>query len=256
MVRLLVIDFDFFFPVHDVGEPDWWLYDWDHRESVAVGLQTCLWESRGSMFLQVHGMLPATSGAETSFWDRWTFTPETTLYVSDSNVYSLAEPVRADVEVVHLFDAHHDLGYKPHRGKLYTCENWGLWYARERIPVHVHYPAWRTQVFTAEEYCLAKRRRYPVTRAFDDPTLQLTFDRIHVCRSGAWVPPWCEDAFWGFVQRCPVATPVQYVQDMTPRVWDMDAAHAQVAIRSRLDAMEAAGLFATTPTPSAHGDDD
>jgi hypothetical protein len=235
MVRLLVIDFDFFFPVRDVGESDWWLYDWDHRESMGAELQTLIWESRGSMFLQTHGILPSTTGAETSFWQRWTFAPETVLYVSDSNVLSLAEPVRADVHVVHLFDAHHDLGYNPHRGIRYTCENWGLWYARHGIPFHVHYPLWRAEVFTNEDWCLAERRRYPVTRAFDDPTLQLTFDRIHVCRSGTWVPPWCEDAFWDFIQRCPVAKSAQYVQDITPRSWNMEAAQEQVAIRRRLE---------------------
>lgn len=45
-----------------------------------------------------------------------------------------------------------------------------------------------------------------------DPRME--FDAVSICRSGAWVPAWCDEQFVEFVKSCPVGEIVE-VQDGT-----------------------------------------
>ena len=61
--------------------------------------------------------------------------------------------------------------------------------------LHHRYPVWRTAAFELEPEPVV-----PVDRAFDDGTVPpVVFDAVFVCRSGAWVPPWHDQAFIDFV---------------------------------------------------------
>jgi hypothetical protein len=218
-MRLLVIDFDSFFPVVEPPDEGWPLYDWGHSERWHPSLLDSLWVSRAVTFVRNGMALPRTSGLERTFWSRFQIHSRAAYYVSDSNVWSIAPQVRRGVTDVVLFDAHHDCGYKETLADRYSCEDWGLWYIAHGIPLTVYYPQWRKHVFTTEEFCYGERALYPPTRTFDDNAQHGTIGRIHACRSGAWVPPWCEAAFWRFVRACPARQQPRYLGPLAKRPW-------------------------------------
>jgi hypothetical protein len=218
-MRLLVVDFDSFFPFIDPPDDGWEFYDWGHSEGWSPSLLQTLWVSRATMFVQNNMPLPCTSGLERSFWHRFQIHPRASYYVSDSNVWSICPKVRQRVSEVMLFDAHHDCGYRKELVSRYSCEDWALWYLARHIPLTVNYPHWRQHVFAMEDFCYGEQGAFPLTRRFDDNASQIPVGRIHVCRSSAWVPPWCEKAFWRFVHACPAKKKPQYLGGISKRLW-------------------------------------
>ena len=69
----------------------------------------------------------------------------------------------------------------------------------ERFRLEVVYPPWRTKV-----ECIESGPLIPVDRRIDDGTNPTrVYDAVYVCRSGAWVPPWCDDQFQQFLEGYP-----------------------------------------------------
>lgn len=209
--HLLVIDWDYFFANPcDGGEyrdPQVLLYDWGHIENDFH--VTDVWPHRAQGFL-THGLeLPGVSGY-TGFWDRFRLAEGVELAVCDSNAYAgLVQPSAAadadEFASVWLYDAHHDAGYHNstldawrESGQL-SCENWMIDHHEAGASLHVRYPTWKVHAFSAEPTPWV-----PVDRAIDDgSTPPVTFDRVLLCRSGAWVPPWCDQDFAAFVEQFP-----------------------------------------------------
>lgn len=221
-LNLLVVDWDFFFPnptlsvrFQEFEQPV--LYMWDHRETPFHQSST-VWANRASGFL-LNGMeLPQVAGWE-GFWDRFTFSEDGVQFlVGDSNLHAgriMPSSLELDEEwgleedrwaVVSLWDAHHDCGYKSTgsfekwqaRGTL-TCEDWMLQHHAAGSRLEVTYPAWRGAVEGIEPEPLV-----PVDRRLDDGTNpDRTYHAVYVCRSGAWVPPWCDDQFSKFTDAAP-----------------------------------------------------
>jgi len=64
--------------------------------------------------------------------------------------------------------------------------------------LHVRYPIWRQNALGEPTPPI------PVDRAFDDGSSPpIKFHTVLACRSGAWVPPWCDDQFMDFVNAYP-----------------------------------------------------
>ena len=105
--RLLVVDFDFFFPNPlDAGAADTRslrLYDWGHAENVIH--REVIWPLRAAAFTAEDLPLPRCQPT-TGFWDRFTLHTDQ-LPIADSNAYggplawegSIAELVLFDVSV-------------------------------------------------------------------------------------------------------------------------------------------------------------
>lgn len=240
MKRLLVIDWDYFFKVSEPPAPGWPLYDWGHNENWAPAMQSSLWQRRAVAFLRNQIPLPGLSGLEQTFWNRFTFTTRTQLFVSESNFASMLPSVRRGITDVVLFDAHHDGGYKERLGNHWTCENWAIWYGLKGIPVQVYYPTWRADVFALEDYCLAESLALPFRRQFDQGHADVQpFDRIHVCRSGTWVPPWLDDAFEAFLTACPAYTTLQRIEPptVTPRPFLLENVYDEIHNWEKLEAL-------------------
>ncbi|MFI9019299.1 hypothetical protein ACIGZI_35315 [Streptomyces griseus] len=217
--RLLVVDFDFFFhnPLEGAeaahrGNP--LLYDWGHAETPF--LQEDVWTFRAEDFIRAGTSLPRCEGLD-GFWDRFTFThPRPPLLYADSNAhagaltpvhYALPGEAATPWQEVHLFDAHHDSGY-PHRNGPatfeewaqegeYSCEDWMLVHHARGTRLTLTYPTWRPQGDSHPPMA-------PLTVNVDDHTaIPGTFDAVFLCRSGAWVPSWCDDQLTELLQAFP-----------------------------------------------------
>lgn len=244
-MNLLVVDFDYFFPFKELGQEDWQLYDWGHSELHRPWLQQTLWQTRAAGFFAAGKDLPGLSGLEKAFWKRFRFAKRAHGYVSDSNFFSMHQRVRRAVTSVHLYDAHHDCGYGLKMDTHWTCANWALWYLVNGADVMVNYPTWRRAAFQeeGEAHCFAETIGYGiahgtafggrVTRRFDPGgQVGVVFDKVHLCRSGTWVPPWHDRAFAAFAAACPVA--LTALEATTPRPFDEPAVFAEVALTKEL----------------------
>jgi hypothetical protein len=208
-MRLLSVDFDYFFPMpHGKAEgetvQEMFLYDWGHRE--APFFAEMIWSIRKDAFDGRGVPLPMTSGWEERFWPRFTFAPKAKFYLADSHLDIIREPVIRDITEIWNFDAHHDCGYNGEednyifRGGPYDCGNWGVYahFARN-IRLYQRYPYWHRSYVTRDKPPIWITH---VGKEF--PAADLVFDRVFLCRSSAWVPPWVDDRFEKFRRACPL----------------------------------------------------
>lgn len=240
MPNLLVVDFDYFFvnPLEGgiFSDEAFWLYDWGHNETELY--RTHIWPSRAAAFWANDRPLPGVEIPE-GWWDRFNIDPDAVCTVSDSNAYSGVMEVKAEAyDHVWLFDAHHDL-YRfdtteeveewADAGGPITCEDWMFAHHMRGSRLHWRWPQWHKA---------AKGMRDAIpkfvgcdARKDDMGDLDMRFDSVSVCRSGCWVPPWCDQDFSNFVLSCPVAEIVE-VEDgsMEPRDWK-EAAEATLQAR-------------------------
>ncbi|MEV6400559.1 hypothetical protein AB0M39_38260 [Streptomyces sp. NPDC051907] len=219
--KLLVVDWDFFFPNPAMSArfeefEHVALYLWDHSETPFHQSQL-VWSNRASGFLSNGLELPQVAGWE-GFWDRFEWSEDgVSLYYGDSNLHAgriMPSTLGLDEEwgfedrwdLVTLYDAHHDCGYTATgsfeawkaRGVL-TCEDWMLHHYDMGSRLEVIYPAWRGEVGRVEPEPLV-----PVDRRVDDGSRsEHVYDAIYLCRSGAWVPPWCDEQFTAFLEAAP-----------------------------------------------------
>lgn len=216
--NLLVVDWDWFFvnPVEAGSAKDWQtlgLYDWGHAET-PLNLSNGLWMIRAAGFVKAGLPLPGVTppeGGWAAFWNRFTFADDAYCEYTDSNMYA-ADMVPGDGahvwDSILIFDAHHDSGYNVSsveewldRGR-YSCEDWMMvHHVRGCDDLTVRYPQWKPN---------GPQERIPdgmpTKQIVDDgqPIEDLVFDAVFICRSGAWVPPWCDRDFLALVDACPV----------------------------------------------------
>lgn len=227
--NLLVVDWDYFFPTNEYPKDEklrpergpWELWDWGHRETELF--IEGIWPIRLAGFFS-HGIeTPASSGLELEFWDRFKFN-RGTVYYADSNMWAGTGKF-IGYENVWLYDAHHDSGYKINntfdfmKQTTFSCEDWMLNHYFAGSKLHVRYPEWKTY---------AMDERIPedliIDRQIDDNKMSdIKFDRVFICRSGAWTPPWLDKEFMAFVNGCPMERTVN-MDGMKPREFDLVAA--------------------------------
>jgi len=247
MSNLLVVDFDFFFmnPLEaadtSVDQRWFWKFDWGHSESQAIFLNV-VWPMRAGSFLKDGYPLPGVDVPE-GFWDRFTFTEDAVGEVSDSNMYSGIAANEREFEHVWLFDAHHDMyGIETKeqlaefaRTNTVTCENWMFVHYLKGSKLHWRYPRWNK---AAGQHYRPEAKRWGCDARKDDgakfDAKNMVFDAVSVCRSGAWVPPWCDEDFKEFLDACPV--PLIDVEGLpVVREWDQAAATSMAV---QLDLLE------------------
>ena len=218
MSNLLVVDFDYFFynPLYatDGHDKRFWLFDWGHSESRLY--REIVWPTRAASFMENGFELPGVDVPE-NWWDRFNIAPDAVCEVSDSNMYSGVAGNYRTFDHVWLYDAHHDL-YRieteeqleqyAEKGEI-TCEDWMFNHLLNGAKLHWRWPRWFT-------YGKKMRHEVPKWVGLDarkddmaklDPRME--FDTVSICRSGAWVPPWCDQDFEKFYRSCPVSEIVQ-----------------------------------------------
>ena len=105
-----------------------------------------------------------------------------------------------------LVDAHHDCWEGPK--DAVDCSNWArVWLGRSRTR-HIHWlvPDWvDTSVYREWDFVTRDRRitRHTLSDVIagtDVGALPDRVDRVHVCRSGCWTPPWLDQAFLDWLE--------------------------------------------------------
>lgn len=232
--NLLVIDWDYFFynPLYatDGHDPRFWLFDWGHNENMVL---PGIWSIRAAGFLQNGFELPQVDIPE-GFWDRFNIADDAVCEVSDSNMYSgvVGRNTNAPTVFDHvwLFDAHHDV-YRvktlddleawADEGAI-TCEDWMFAHYVQGSKLHWRWPRWFTYGKKMRATEIPKWLHMDARRD-DLGKIDMRFDAVSICRSGAWVPPWCDAAFERFIESCP-AEIVQVQDGPLVREWDDDEA--------------------------------
>ena len=211
MKSLLSVDWDYFF-----AEP--WgmesqdrtgsrqhlgLYDWGHKE--APFFADFVWTVRAAGFQGMGLELPTTDGLEAGFWGRVRIAEDSQLYLADSHAMASSEEVLEGIDEVWNYDAHHDCGYSPERDMadlrqgIVQCGNWAMYaFLAHGIRVEQRYPTWKTRALEVDHPPGWVNARHA---SWNEITPE--FDRVFVCRSSCWVPPWCDEAFARFVDACP-----------------------------------------------------
>lgn len=232
MSNLLAIDWDYFFPNpmeghFNPGDGSLGLYDWSHRE--APFFIDMVWSTRASGFLAADLPLPKVTSEWRTFAQRFNLTDDAVVYISDSNTHAgmIEGPDGFGFDNVWLYDAHHDAGYgvasysdwldqhSTPKGLRFSCEDWMLVHLAQGADLHWRFPTWHENFKKriAERECTASECEHghvahgafwpdgvDLDAAVDDMLpLDVEFDTVHVCRSGAWVPPWEDKKFLEFV---------------------------------------------------------
>lgn len=236
-MNLLVVDWDYFFPEAGPGNPHWLLYDWGHNENSSL-YYGFLWVVRAAGFDRAGVPRPVTSGEEVGFWSRFNIARTATLFYAESNVAVVNRKIYGGSRVsgLWLYDAHHDGGYKRTLEEItkdqhVSCEDWtAFFHLKHGTQLHVRYPRWKSWALEEPEPAV------PLDRRVDDGgSPRVLFDRVFVCRSGAWTPPWLDQAFFRFLEACPAERRVELDGDLHPvkvRDWDeADVARDLAAVR-------------------------
>ncbi|KNZ69169.1 hypothetical protein Tfer_2274 [Thermincola ferriacetica] len=157
------------------------------------------------------------------FWkrirSRFRISDTARVYISDSHKYSYGIARENACDAVYLFDAHADLGYGG-IGSLdfeLNCANWlGKLFKNNHIrEASVIYSPY---TFECPEDFIEINNAYNINYCELERLPEgIPVDVIHICRSGAWTPPWLDHKFLQFVYR--LNRPVKWL-DCPPRRWN------------------------------------
>ena len=158
-----------------------------------------------------------------SFWERvrkyLIFEKDIRAYVSDSHAWSYDIARENNCSRVCLFDSHSDLGYGGLSALNFevNCSNWlgkllKDGYIKEAFIFYSPFASEKPEHF--RQMNDAFNIRYC---SMDDLTESIRVAAVHICRSGAWTPPWLDERFNKFVD----ALGIPYeIKDCPERKWD------------------------------------
>lgn len=184
---ILSVDWDYFFP-------DLLPYDWGHQES-AIFYET-IWHVRASSRNLMTGeraldVVKPDPKLLDDFWDHVCQHPKK-LVITES--HANIEQFITENSIVYNFDQHHDIQYDSGLGKL-DCGNWaGRAMKKKLLKKYILvYPPWRQKAKETEPEQFKE-----IQILYDVPADLPKFDIVFLCRSYAWTPTWCDDAWLEF----------------------------------------------------------
>ncbi|WP_449443845.1 arginase [Ureibacillus acetophenoni] len=154
--------------------------------------------------LDIHQYYQLSNEIDT-FWDKikqiFRIEESTKVFVSDSHAlsYNIAKNFKCDK--VYLFDAHSDLGYGGFSSLTFevNCANWlGHLLKQKQIKeANIIYSPYTKE---RPEYFNKMNKRFNIKYLKMKDLINLSTNVIHICRSGAWSPPWFDNEFTRFVK--------------------------------------------------------
>lgn len=152
----------------------------------------------------LYGLLPHPE----NFWrilrQDYTFSTSTLLFISDSHKYSWNLSKILGCQKVLNFDAHADLGYSRVKsiGYYTHCANWlGRLLQKDIIneAVIVYSPYTAEKAANYQELMNDFNLSFTSLGQLDSQTKDELVAGIHICRSGAWTPPWYDQELTRFI---------------------------------------------------------
>ncbi|HHX24104.1 MAG TPA: arginase [Thermoanaerobacterales bacterium] len=187
--------------------------DWDYFIKTEIPEIASLRENYWNIYLRWYREYLKNPGIELkysimpdyrNFWDKlrqkYSINELTVLFISESHKYSYYLAKRLKCNKVVNFDAHADLGYGYFTKGYYThCANWlgRLVYNKnieEAVIVYSPYTKEKEEEFEDTPYI-----RFACLNALDRQMPDEVVAGIHICRSGAWTPPWFDDELYSFI---------------------------------------------------------
>lgn len=214
---LLSVDWDYF--IH-TGKENWGSYLENKRSLIDLWYKRYIQErAMGKDIEKSYKLSPELD----TFWKKirrhFIFSKDVKAYVSDSHTWSYDIAKENGCKIVCLFDAHADLGYGGLSSLNFevNCSNWlGKLLKDNRIyEANIFYsPYTQEKPEYFRQINCTYNIRYCNLNAFNK---RYVVSAIHICRSGAWTPPWLDEKFNQFVD----AMGIKYETDNCPaRKWD------------------------------------
>jgi len=161
-----------------------------------------------------------------TFWNKikkhFKFAENIKAYVSDSHALSYKIAKENNCKIVYLFDYHADLGYGGLSSLNFevNCSNWlGKLLKDNQIKeANIFYSPYTTE---KPEYFKPMNSIFKISyydfNDFNCFDKNIVVSAIHICRSGAWTPPWLDNKFTQFIDT--LGIPYKIV-NCPKRKWD------------------------------------
>jgi len=195
---LLSIDWDYF--IHTQSE-NWGSYSENTNNIINLWYKRYIQAKTYGKDIQKWFQL---SSEHENFWQKirelFIFAKGVKTYISDSHALSYEIARDHGCNAVYLFDAHADLGYGGMASLEFPvhCANWlgkllkDKWIEEANIIYSPH-------TAEKEEYFKPINNAFNIHYlSFDELDTGLEVPAVHICRSGAWTPPWLDDCFYRF----------------------------------------------------------
>lgn len=157
-----------------------------------------------------------------NFWDfirsKYDFDNNLKIFVSDSHKFSYNIAEKYECNQVFLFDAHSDLGYGGLSSLEFelNCANWlGKLFKNKIIDKAniIYSPYTLEEQKDFEELNKIYNIKYLKLNQIEKEKISV----IHICRSGAWSPPWLDKDFYNFLKQ--LKMPYKKLENII-RNWD------------------------------------
>lgn len=157
-----------------------------------------------------------------NFWDfirsKYDFDNNLKIFVSDSHKFSYNIAEKHECNQVFLFDAHSDLGYGGLSSLEFelNCANWlGKLFKNKIIDKAniIYSPYTLEEEKDFEELNKIYNIKYLKLNQIEKEKISV----IHICRSGAWSPPWLDKDFYNFLKQ--LKMPYKKLENII-RNWD------------------------------------
>jgi len=214
---LLSVDWDYF--IYTKKE-NWGSYIENSRSLVDLWYKRYIQEKALGKDIQESYKL---SSEWETFWkrikERFTLVEDIKAYVTDSHAWSYSIAKENSCRTVCLFDSHADLGYGGLSSLNFevNCSNWlgKLLKDKQIKEAYIFYSPYTVE---KPEYFKQINSTYNVRYCnFNDLDKNFRVSAIHICRSGAWTPPWLDEKFTQFID----AMGITYeISNCPVRKWD------------------------------------
>lgn len=191
--------------------------DWDYFIYTKYNWNSYLENNRGLIDLWYKRYIQAKARGEDiqkafqlsseldTFWSKikkyFKFVKNIKVYVSDSHALSYKIAIENNCKAVYLFDSHADLGYGGLSSLNFevNCSNWlgKLLKDKQIKEANIFYSPYTTE---KPEYFKPMNDIFNIRYYdFNDFNKCVVVWAIHICRSGAWTPPWFDNEFTQFI---------------------------------------------------------
>ncbi len=208
---LLTIDWDFFVP----EAPNWGLHNFEEDFFIYD-----VWDIR-AVYKDMHNKMK-TSGLERVFWEevKNKLDLHKVNYVDVSDSHKLAYDIAVENGVTKIIslDAHCDMREEKN---CINCANWLMALLNKGMEATLILSEYTNERIDSID-CNGHKVDILDLKKFINSSGIIDVDYIHICRSGAWTPPWTDGVFNEFTRE--LGKPIMLDDDLRPRSFSFEEA--------------------------------